>query len=142
MITEHLSTLKIHRLTKQQYERELAAGRLDSNALYLTPDNKEGESTQIYSLSTNISLFADRWIGDTSPYRQVVTVNNVNNNSKVDLCPTIEQLVSMSEYGIALVAINEDSVVTVYAFNSKPINDLEIQATITDIAMNAEGVGF
>ena len=40
MITENLSTLKIHKLTKAQYERELAAGRIDENALYLTPDEE------------------------------------------------------------------------------------------------------
>ena len=39
MITENLSTLKIHKLTKEQYDRELAAGRIDENALYLTPDD-------------------------------------------------------------------------------------------------------
>lgn len=38
MITENVSTLKINKLTKAQYERELAAGRIDENALYLTPD--------------------------------------------------------------------------------------------------------
>lgn len=38
MITQNLPTLKIHQLTKTQYERELAAGRIDPNALYLTPD--------------------------------------------------------------------------------------------------------
>lgn len=38
MITENLSTLKIHRLTQEQYERELEAGNIDENALYLTPD--------------------------------------------------------------------------------------------------------
>ena len=38
MITENLSTLKIHRLTQEQYDRELAAGNLDPNAMYLTPD--------------------------------------------------------------------------------------------------------
>lgn len=37
MITENLSTLKINRLTKEQYEREKTAGTLDSTALYLTP---------------------------------------------------------------------------------------------------------
>lgn len=40
MITENLSTLKIHKLTKEQYERELAAGRIDENALYLTPEEE------------------------------------------------------------------------------------------------------
>lgn len=40
MITENLSTLKIHKLTKAQYDRELEAGRIDPNALYLTPDEE------------------------------------------------------------------------------------------------------
>ena len=38
MRTENLSTLKIHKLTQEQYKRELAAGRIDPNAIYLTPD--------------------------------------------------------------------------------------------------------
>lgn len=37
MITENLSTLKIHKLTQEQYERELEAGRIDESAIYLTP---------------------------------------------------------------------------------------------------------
>lgn len=37
MITDNLSTLKINKLTQAQYDRELAAGRIDENALYLTP---------------------------------------------------------------------------------------------------------
>lgn len=37
MITENLSTLKIHKLTQEQYQRELNAGRIDENAMYLTP---------------------------------------------------------------------------------------------------------
>lgn len=40
MITENLSTLKIHKLTQAQYDRELAAGNIDANALYLTPDEE------------------------------------------------------------------------------------------------------
>lgn len=41
MITENISTLKINKLTQAQYDRELAAGRIDENALYLTPDDTE-----------------------------------------------------------------------------------------------------
>lgn len=40
MITENLSTLKIHKLTQAQYDRELANGTLDPNAIYLTPDEE------------------------------------------------------------------------------------------------------
>lgn len=45
MITENLSTLKIHKLTKKQYERERDAGRLDPNAIYLTPDEADAGSS-------------------------------------------------------------------------------------------------
>lgn len=38
MDTQNLSTLKIHKLTQAQYDRELAAGNIDATALYLTPD--------------------------------------------------------------------------------------------------------
>lgn len=49
MITENLSTLKIHKLTKAQYERELATGRIDKNALYLTPDEEADLSGYVQS---------------------------------------------------------------------------------------------
>ena len=39
MLTENLSTLKINRLTQEQYDREKASGSLDDTALYFTPDN-------------------------------------------------------------------------------------------------------
>jgi hypothetical protein len=39
LITENVSTLKINMLTQAQYDREHTAGRIDANALYLTPDN-------------------------------------------------------------------------------------------------------
>lgn len=38
MIVNDLSTLKIHKLSQEQYDRELAAGRIDADAIYLTPD--------------------------------------------------------------------------------------------------------
>lgn len=38
METTNVSTLKIHKLTEDQYKRELAAGRIDENAIYLTPE--------------------------------------------------------------------------------------------------------
>lgn len=45
MITENLETLKIHKLTQAQYERELEAGNIDENALYLTPTEEMDYAT-------------------------------------------------------------------------------------------------
>jgi hypothetical protein len=36
--TENLFNLKIHKLSQEQYDRELVAGTLDEHALYITPD--------------------------------------------------------------------------------------------------------
>lgn len=37
MITKDITSLKIHKLSQEQYDRELEAGRIDANAIYLTP---------------------------------------------------------------------------------------------------------
>lgn len=58
MITENLSTLKIHKLTQEQYERELAAGNIDPNALYLTPDEAENLSEYVTIDQLNDSIDA------------------------------------------------------------------------------------
>ena len=42
MNIENLSTLKIHKLTQEQYDRELESGNIDPSALYLTPDDNNG----------------------------------------------------------------------------------------------------
>lgn len=39
MITENLSTLEIHKLTQEQYDKALAEGRINEKAIYLTPDD-------------------------------------------------------------------------------------------------------
>lgn len=38
MITENLDTLKINKLTQEQYNNALAAGKINENEIYLTPD--------------------------------------------------------------------------------------------------------
>jgi hypothetical protein len=61
MITENLLTLKIHKLTQAQYDRELEAGNLDGNALYLTPD----EGIAIDTTLTQSGIAADsKAVGD------------------------------------------------------------------------------
>ena len=39
-ITNDLLTLKIHKLTQEQYDEAVQAGNIDENALYLTPDEE------------------------------------------------------------------------------------------------------
>jgi hypothetical protein len=41
--TEHLPTLTIHRLTKEEYDQLVENGGIDENAIYLTPDDGDAD---------------------------------------------------------------------------------------------------
>ena len=80
-----------------------------------------------------VDLPSANWVGDVSPYSQVVQIDGVTENSQVDLTPSIEQLVVFYEKDLGFVTENEDGVVTVYAIGQKPENDYTIQVTITEV---------
>ena len=81
----------------------------------------------------NVNLPADNWVGDASPYSQVVEIEGVTEFSQVDLTPSIEQLITFYDKDLGFVTENEDGVVTVYAIGQKPANDYTIQVTITEV---------
>lgn len=80
-----------------------------------------------------VSLYADKWVGTSSPYSQAVTVAGVTENSQVDLTPSVEHLSIFHHKDLAFVTENEGGVVTVYAIGQKPANDYTIQVTITEV---------
>lgn len=83
---------------------------------------------------TEVTLPASAWVGEASPYSQVVTIDGITEYSLVDLQPSVEQLTIFHEKDLAFVTENEDGVVTVYAVGDKPQNDYTIQATVTEVA--------
>ena len=82
---------------------------------------------------TQVTLKAADWKGAESPYSQVVSVDGVSKNSKVDLQPSVEQLEIFHDKDIAFSTENDGGVVTVYAIGDKPSNDYTIQATISEV---------
>ena len=82
---------------------------------------------------TNIALPAANWKGAESPYSQVVNVDGVSVNSKVDLQPSVEQLEIFHDKDIAFSTENDGGVVTVYAIGDRPTSDYTIQATIMEV---------
>ena len=84
---------------------------------------------------TTVTFPAASWTGDANPWSQVVTVNGVTANSKVDLRATALQVVELQNNDIAFMAENDDGVVTVYALGSKPTVDYTIQAEITEVVV-------
>lgn len=84
---------------------------------------------------TSVTLPASAWAGADDPYSQVVSIEGVTPNSKVDLLPSVEQLAIFHDKDIAFVTENENGVVTVYAVGQKPENDYTMKVTITEVAV-------
>ena len=82
---------------------------------------------------TMVSISAANWTGDTAPYSQVITVNGVTANSKVDLQPTAAQILELQEADIMLMAENDNGTVTIYALGGIPTSDYTMQALITEV---------
>ncbi len=82
-----------------------------------------------------VELPSSAWVGDTSPYSQVVSIDGVTPNSLVDLQPSVEQLEVFRSKDLAFTTENEDGVVTVFAIGDRPQNDYTIQATVTEVSV-------
>lgn len=80
-----------------------------------------------------VTLKAADWLGDTSPYAQVVALGDVTSRTKVDLQPTVSQLDTLYAMSLGFFAVNEDGIVTVYAVGNKPTEDFVIQVTLTEV---------
>ena len=96
-------------------------------------DNFNGGGSSTHARIGDVNLTADGWIGDESPYAQVVEIDGVTENTQVDLTPSVEQLAVFYNKDLAFVTENEDGVVTVYAIGQKPQNDYTIQVTLTEV---------
>ena len=92
-----------------------------------------GTLQQTSARVAEVSLLANEWVGDASPYSQTIEIDGITEYSQVDLTPSIEQLVIFYDKDLAFVTENDDGVVTVYAIGQKPTNDYIIQATITEV---------
>lgn len=81
----------------------------------------------------NVTMSASTWKGASSPFSQIVSLDSVSVNSRVDLLPSVEQAAYLREYGIALLLGNDAGVVTAYAIGNKPTTNLTMQATVTEV---------
>ena len=95
MITENLSTLKINRLTQEQYDAALTNGSINANELYLTPDDNELDTsaflrvTDVGSAVDINPINADTLEGKSASYfataSNVSTINNSLNTINSDI---------------------------------------------------------
>lgn len=81
----------------------------------------------------NVTLSAANWTGSANPWSQVVTINGVTANSKIDLQPTAVQIVELQNAEITLMLQNDTGVVTAWAIGNKPTQDYEMQVLISEV---------
>lgn len=81
MSTENLSTLRINKLSQEQYDRESTAGKLNENEIYLTPDrsitiwqpNTEYKVGDVVIANLEeVLVFEDNIYGYNYPYRTII----------------------------------------------------------------------
>lgn len=83
--------------------------------------------------TTTVTLSASGWSGSSNPWSQVVNINGVTANSKVDLQPTASQIVELQNADIMLMVENNAGVTTAYAIGGKPTSTYTMQALITEV---------
>ena len=86
---------------------------------------------------TTVTIPASGWSESASYYSQVIAVNGVNVNSRLEMLPTPAQISMLQEAEISLTITNNNGVVTVYSFYGKPSSDMEMQILITNVEVVA-----
>lgn len=134
MRTETLSTLKINKLSQEQYDRELANGNIDENAIYLTPDSdldlaeveqtlrEQGNEIELVkgdltshtnSSNAQFALIREEFAGaDAETLKTAKEYSDANKNSAIDEAKAytdqeIEKLVTDTEFEGVLSTIQD-----------------------------------
>lgn len=94
------------------------------------PFSGGGRTAEIIS---QIVILKDSWKGATSPYSQKVVIPNASVNSKVDIQFYPEDLDELSQYNFSLVVGNLGGEFTAYAVGDKPVSDIELQISLSDV---------
>lgn len=85
---------------------------------------------------SEVTLLANKWVPQNNEayYTQVVSVDGiVTNNTRVDLQPTVDQLIYILEDSLSMFAVNQNGVITVYSVGGKPSLDMTIKVSTQEV---------
>ena len=100
-----------------------------------------GETFMVVSPTpvASVKVLASAWVGSSSPYTQVVALEGVTTNTKVDIQLSDEQLAIFHNKDLAFTTSNKNGVVTISAIGQKPTNDYTFQVTTSEVVNNTGG---
>lgn len=105
----------------------------EGGSFSVTMDGPFGNAGSSSVKLTGFAAPAANWKGGTSPYFQIVEVEGISVNSKLDIQLSVDQLQQLHEKDIAFTTENDGGVVTLWAVGDKPTEDLVFQATLTEV---------
>ena len=117
-------------------EKTLREGIVGEHVMSINQRISVLEENKFAKNINSVTLLSDNWVGDASPYSQVVEMTGITPYSKVDLQPSAEQLTIFHEKDLTFVTENENGVVTVFCIGQKPTNDYVIQTVVTEVVVN------
>lgn len=85
--------------------------------------------------STTVTISAANWTGNANPWSQVVSVNGVTENSKLDLQPTAQQIVALQDAEVSIMLQNDSGIITAWAIGKKPTVDYTFDVLITEVSV-------
>ena len=88
---------------------------------------------------TTISAPVANWKGGTSPYSQVVAMDDISANSKIDIQLSADQIELFRSQDIAFTVENRAGEVTLVAVGDKPSADCVFQATASEMLIVGDG---
>lgn len=104
----------------------------EGGSFAVTMDGPYGNAGSSVKLTGFVAPVAN-WKGGTSPYFQIVEVEGISVNSKVDIQLSVDQMQQLHEKDIAFTTENDGGTVTLWAIGDRPEADLVFQATLTEV---------
>lgn len=88
--------------------------------------------------AVTVTIPAAGWKNAVSPYQQVIAVEGLSMDSKVDFQLGSDNAAAFAR--TAMFAVNDSGVVTVYAIGDKPGKDLTLRAALTSVVSDGDSI--
>ena len=112
-------------------------GSIVKNSAVTLPSGGSGTSSSVLNTSTVIDIPLDNWfeITPNALYAQYINIDLATENTKVELNPTAEQIMSLQVSETILTVENKGTgLFKVWAIGGKPLVNYSIRVSLTEVA--------
>ena len=150
--TKHIPTLKIHKLSQEQYDEAVANGNIDESALYLTPDPEtytqaeldemldgKAESSHNHSINDLTDYTVDTALSSTSANPVANSVLNAKFEAMGSTLSGLSNTVS-TNYDETIIGLSVDGTTVTYIKGDGSVHTFETQDTNTEYFLATDEV--